>query len=653
MKKENWFFWALLIGLLVGLWASGAMAAEPAGQTIGDAANPYQQAALKQTLSHLVEARRLLGERRSTGRAMATLDRLETSLRAIIGGRPDDAFRRLLGGHRLLPGVSEYRLIVKFHPAYIADVDENGTLRLSGQRPRAPVQELIDRYDLRFARAVLLRGEQRQRLRDPVRRHLPDHKGFNLLEFSGLLTVTMGNGPAQRLLEVAAALKGLAEVQYASVDPAHPEPPPVDFAPTTPDLVGEQDYRGPDPGIDVDYAWSLGLRGAGLTITDHEHSWGALDHADEDVHEDLHQQDIAYGLPWQTNDYEDHGTAVMGLLLAGENGYGIQGSVPEASGLVYSVVHGDTQILAAAIEDLDIGDIMLMEMQRGNGGVPDIPKANWDLVKEAVDAGIIVVQTAGNGNQNMDSPTYDEYNARGDNGAIRVGAGSSNTQHNKLDFSTYGSCVHIQGWGQNVFTLGYGGFATYGNDPNQEYTSSFSGTSSAGPIATSAVALVQEFAIQELGHPLTSVEMRELLVETGIPQGSGGHIGPLPNIRAAIEALDGSGDADSDSDSDADTDSDSDADADSDSDADTDSDGDADADSDSDADADSDSDADADSDADTDTDSDGDADGDGDGDADGDDDGDSSEGSCNCRSTGSSRYSTLLVKFITLISPGR
>lgn len=433
---------------------------------------------------------------------------------------------------------NSFRLIVKFKAAFAPDLDNAGTLQLFGRAAISnSLQSIIDRHELRFSRAVDYSDEQLTSLHDPVRRHLPDEKGFNILEFSGLFEVESYAETNEELLDIAAELEQQPEVEYASVDAAEPAPPPVDYPPSSWNLASRQSYFGPNPGIDVNYARTLGLRGRGLTVADMEHSWGRLNHVGQDVHEDLHQQNISYGLPWRTNDFQDHGVAVMGILLAGDNGYGITGSIPEARGLVYSVIHGDTRILAAAIQDLGVGDIILMEMQRGDGGPPDIPKANWDLVKRGVDAGIVVVQTAGNGNQNMDAPRYAEYRARGDNGAIRVGAGTANRNHDKLGFSSYGRAIHIQGWGQQVLTLGYGNFREYGGDLNQRYTNTFNGTSSAGPIATSAVALVQSYARRRLGRSMTSRELRQLLIDTGIPQGRGGHIGPLPNIRAAIQAI--------------------------------------------------------------------------------------------------------------------
>lgn len=491
---------------------------------------------LRAASAHLVKARQLAVARGATPAALQSLDARITQAQNALAGRPDIRSRHLQGGHEFVSNGPGFRLLVKLRPILEPNL-EAGQPTLFGAPVKGPLRDTIERHGLTFSRAVRLDPDHEHRLASPVERHIPDAKGFNALDWAGLFEVHAGSDRSEDLVKVAVALEAAHEVEYATVDRAEPEPPPIDFAPETPSLVSHQSYWGPDPGIDIEYAWKLGLRGEGLTITDMEHSWGRLDHAGGNIHEDLHEQDIHYGLPWRTDDFEDHGVAVMGLLLAGENGYGINGAVPLARGLVYSVMHGDTQILAAAIDDLSPGDIMLMEMQRGDGGVPDIPKANWDLVKQAVDVGIVVVQTAGNGGQDMDSPGYDEYNARGDNGAIRVGAGSADTRHDALNFSTYGSSVHIQGWGQRVFTLGYGEHVVYGDDPNQEYTGGFNGTSSAGPVATAAVALVQSYAKDIRGEMLDSRTMRDLLVETGVPQGAGGHIGPLPDTRAAIERL--------------------------------------------------------------------------------------------------------------------
>jgi hypothetical protein len=117
------------------------------------------------------------------------------------------------------------------------------------------------------------------------------------------------------------------------------------------------------------------------------------------------------------------------------------------------------------------------------------------------------------------------------------GAGSAGVAHFKVSFSSYGSRVNVQGWGRHVFTLGYGNYHNYGGDPHQSYTAEFWGTSSATPFIAGSCVALQSYILGQGWTALSSTEMRDLLINTGIPQGSGGHIGPFPNLRAAIDSL--------------------------------------------------------------------------------------------------------------------
>ncbi len=179
---------------------------------------------------------------------------------------------------------------------------------------------------------------------------------------------------------------------------------------------------------------------------------------------------------------------------------------------------------------------MLLEMQRDFAPAETDPNV-WTVVKAGVDAGIIVVSAAGNGNRDLDGMDYETYMSWGDSGAIMVGGGSPDLNHDKHAFSTFGNRVNVQGWYGNVFTLGYGEFAEYGGDKNQRYLAGFSGTSGASPFIASACVAIQDKA-QDYGRRLTPLEMRYLLISTGIPQGTGGHVGPFPDLRAALELTD-------------------------------------------------------------------------------------------------------------------
>jgi subtilisin family serine protease len=293
----------------------------------------------------------------------------------------------------------------------------------------------------------------------------------------------------------------------------------------------------------VDFAFARGIFGQGLRFTDVEYDWRL-------GHEDL--VDAGIGVePGQTPStpiYSDHGTAVMGMVSAPPNGYGVTGMAPLAAPYVYpevSLEEGWRRVTAVthALADSSSGDVVLLEMQDygpTGGFVPaEIDLALWLVVKAGTDAGVVVVAAAGNGDQDLDGPAFHEYMSRGDSGAIIVGAGYK-TDRCRQGYSTHGSRVNLQGWGGEVFSLGYGDYAKYGNDPNQTYTDTFSGTSSASPFVAAAAVLLQNWTEREFGYRLTPTDLRGLLIDTGKPQctnGLPGHIGPLPDIRAAFRAL--------------------------------------------------------------------------------------------------------------------
>jgi len=443
----------------------------------------------------------------------------------------------LKGQNHFIDGVDKYRVLVKFDPVYDPDIDESGNLTLFYAAPLPSVRAPITAYNLTFTRALDFSSDKLTRLRTPLR-HVPDEKGFNILDFAGLLYVNSPNTAKEKLLEICNALEQLDVVEYAELQPQVEFPAPADIPPTTPRLDSAQGYRNSNPGIDIEYAWGLGIRGEGIGVCDIEYYKGT-----PMSHEDLVDQGIKWVLPMPSGSRQAHAIAVMGILVAGENGYGIHGGAPKARGHVAPEEHGRAVAALAAIDTLDKGDVILYEMQTsgaGGGYCPaDYSQSLWDATKKGSDAGVIIVAAAGNGNQNLDASSYSSYMARGDNGSIIVGAGSANTNHDKLSFSTYGKRVDVQAWGEKVHTTStYGTTVQFGNDINQAYGSGFNGTSSASPIVTSAVVLIQSYVKSKYGALMGPVDMRNLLIATGIPQGSGGHIGPIPDLKAALKRVD-------------------------------------------------------------------------------------------------------------------
>jgi hypothetical protein len=450
----------------------------------------------------------------------------------------------------IIPPGEQLNLSVKWRDELHARPNAAGQLELRSQVDLAAVTEVLRRYpQARFFRMQTATDEALNNLQ----RRAAERSGQAQPDLAGQVGIRVAGATRDQMVALAQDLHGLAEVEYAELESLDQPPPPpaVDIAPETPLLVGNQTYRQAAQGVNVDYVWQrYGIRGdASLRITDCEYDYNPN-------HEDL--ATLVTEQPNVVSRYtafgSDHGTAVLGILASGWNAYGTTGSVPECATFFYpefsQLTSGHQSRVAcvvAAISASAAGDLVVLEMQAdgpASGSTDYVPAeftlGVWNAVRSGSDAGVITIAAAGNGNQNLDDMAlFSGYHARGDSGAIIVGAG--NASRAKLSFSTYGSRVNVQGWGTGVFTTGYGGFARYGGDPNQSYTATFSGTSSATPVVTSAAALVQSVAIKILGTRLGPEEMRDILIATGRAQtGSNATtapIGPLPESEQAVESL--------------------------------------------------------------------------------------------------------------------
>ncbi|MCB9766111.1 MAG: S8 family serine peptidase [Alphaproteobacteria bacterium] len=447
------------------------------------------------------------------------------------------------------PPWAHHVLTVKFCDDLGARASGDGGVIFAVPSDTAALDALIEAWELDFEQ--LLRSPEAAI--DRVTARAEALTGQPQPDLRAMMRVRTPVDDPELLVAIGEALQALPAVEWAHIQ-VEGVAPPGDIAPTTPDYTASQTYIDPDPGVDAAYAHSLGLTGASVRLSDIEYGW-------VDSHEDLVDRSLnlesGQTVPsWVAdNGWDEHGTAVLGETCAVDNAYGITGMITGATCATYPEYSDEegarraTAITNAAADSVP-GDVILLEMQaNGNTGYgpAELDAAVFVATQTAVASGIVVVAAAGNGAQDLDDSYYSTYYLPwGDSGAIIVGAGSANTSHTPLSFTTYGSRVDVQGWGQSVFTLGYGYYAAHGNDPDQYYTHVFGGTSSASPIVASAAVLLQDYALTQTGSPLTPAGLRDLLVDTGVPQGSGVTIGPLPDLAAAIAALDDDGDGDLD-----------------------------------------------------------------------------------------------------------
>lgn len=485
----------------------------------------------------------------------------------VTGGSRDISLRPVAQRAKLLPRApqpkapllqpegEQLELSVKFHDNLRARALQ-GRLSLEAAAVPVELQSVVNQNAVQFApvfaaaeaelTSLLARAEAKS--------------GEAQADLHGLLFVTGTDTTPAGVFALAQAFDALPEVEYVRIEALDRRPkPPEDIAPVTASYLGnQQNYRRDAAGLFVDQAWGIyNARGQQMKFGDSE--W-AVDH----THEDLRTgatifrinnlggsplPECVTGIPEGTpfDRFADHGTAVFSIVMGGDNGYGVTGISPDATGVFCSewIAGGRAVSITKVLDNLDDGDVMLLEMQangpypetefardlagaQGGNGPADLDQAVWDVVKAGTAAGMVVVVTAGNGNADLDRPAFDSYRARGDNGAILEGAAKSDTTHFKLGFSSHGSPLHLQGWGENVTAAGYGNLGNADGFANtnlqdcivgrQTYTNTFNGTSSGGPIVSGPCVAVQSVAKAELGRPLTSREMRQLLMDTGTPQ---------------------------------------------------------------------------------------------------------------------------------------
>ena len=351
--------------------------------------------------------------------------------------------------------------------------------------------------------------------------------------------------------------------------------------PITASLVANQTYLNPAPGgIDAKFAHTIaGGRGDGVNVIDIEGGWNF-------GHEDLLQNSggLLQGFNYMGAGWYDHGMAVAGEIGGDSNTKGVTGISPNANFRASSVFTNSTLAynsagaIRAAADALRPGDVMLIEQHRpgpgasGSGQDGFIPIQWWPddflALQYATAKGVIVVEAAGNGNRNLDNAIYNtptpgfpswwknpfkRTNGGIDCGSILVGAGAPppgtngmnfGVDRSRLSFSNYGSCVDVQGWGNGVTTTGYGDVhGTNAANQNEWYTNVFSGTSSASPIVTGAVASLQGIQRAAGRALLTPSRMRQLFRATGSPQQAGTsapvsqRIGNRPDLKALINTV--------------------------------------------------------------------------------------------------------------------
>ena len=162
----------------------------------------------------------------------------------------------------------------------------------------------------------------------------------------------------------------------------------------------------------------------------------------------------------------------------------------------------------------------------------------FDAILVASAGGYIIVEAGGNGAENFDDTTI--YGRLFDpayrfSGAIMVAA--SNSSHVPASFTNYGKRLDVHAFGTwDVYTLGYGDL--FGSSPDDYYTSTFAGTSSASPIIVGACAVLQGVYKAAYGSTMNHDDLRSYLTTYSTPQAPHSKlIGPLPDLAGSCQEI--------------------------------------------------------------------------------------------------------------------
>ena len=303
-----------------------------------------------------------------------------------------------------------------------------------------------------------------------------------------------------------------------------------------------------ETGVGVSAATARGL---GVTV-------GVIDYSAYVNHEDLAGQvtvesgQTPFLKPGGDID-PDHGTAVLGVLVAADNTFGITGVAPRSSAIFYPAATSTqagrvaTAIVSAG-EDLDVGDVLCIPLELGNGGGAPVcsdPTYNT-LLGVTASLGVTNVCAAGNGGFQTLAP------ASGVNNAVLVSSvwpgaqtptpvsgaktpltntlanpgtiapGNSYCRYKSSNYSTAvgtGAGVDVSGWGTAICTLG-GGTLWNGNNASsnplevnklRSYQQFFGDTSGASAMVAGLVCRIQAVAKASLGSAVSGERIRQVL----------------------------------------------------------------------------------------------------------------------------------------------
>ncbi|RXN71302.1 peptidase [Providencia rettgeri] len=346
----------------------------------------------------------------------------------------------------------------------------------------------------------------------------------------------------ESLLQLANLIETFEYVEYCCVTPntALYTPPQLPFNQNPPENTEQVDnvdditpnfnhlqtYLDAPKGMNIRNAWNKHVNGSKAVVRH-------LDFGVYKNHEDLKDSKITvvYSRP-ETEDC-NHGTASTGCIVATNNAFGVTGIAYDCQYYFYDT--GDLDILTKHVAP---GDIVSLDIQFkiNEKLLPATAiRSWWERIKIMVDKGAVVILAAGNGGLDLNLPgVMADY---GDSGSMLVGA-CNHLSGTRAYFSNYNQKTSlINSWGDwSVTTTGYSSLQKLPGN-NRNYSKDYSGTSSATPLCSGALALIQDYA-KHNEIVLSAWGMREIIKKSTYTEGVDYGIGYRPNVDDLLAEID-------------------------------------------------------------------------------------------------------------------
>jgi len=323
------------------------------------------------------------------------------------------------------------------------------------------------------------------------------------------------------------------------------------------DVAGMIEFAG---GIGVDPSSVLGDR----TVVGVIDNSAIVDHVDLVGQVTVEAGQIVVVPPLGTSAFinSDHGTAVLGVLVASDDGVGITGLLPQAHAIFFPAVtlaQGGrlSTALVSAAETLNDGDVLCVPLEYGAGFTLASNTFTNQLFSVADSLGITTVIPAGNGGFEISVestsaiivgaawpgtqtpvPFGSTLSSSNPNGLIPLTTnpypGNSYCRWRSSNWSsTIGQGgIDVSGWGAGICTLGVGSLF---KDPDaairtKSYQVNFGETSGACAMIAGLVGAMNGFAESLFGASIGTPAIRNILNNNATdPQGNttGGYIGTV------------------------------------------------------------------------------------------------------------------------------